>query len=562
MLDPTLVVKSDIGVSDVIPQSAFYQTESAQTNSKERVTWYVTSPGQGLLLSSEAYVEYTVTITNNGGTNMQESFSQGAALLAPSDSQKFALRQNYPIMRGIESASVTMNGQTLTTQPNQWVDAMNRLHLSQEESESVATASSGYYDSGDWSKITRHDVLANDSVNVDVADAAFNIKVQSRAGYSPQSAVAAGAGNNIDQIANPRVIDSDQFYNPGFTKRFERLAYWARKAGLGMEVDPSAGANTYGNSVTLTLYEPVPVAPFYMYHSRDRENKSIPHVEQFTLSYIFQSNPERAIFEATSPAATQDWTVDYFTAKPKLNLRWFMPPRDMSIPRQVSMKVWQNNSFISTTPLVTVASATAATDENGFAIVGAASGSHSFNNIRLEQIPDLLLIYYKRRPGDADFNLPSDHNMGIRNLQISVDGLSGRVLDASQGELYQLWLKNVKHNGKRSSYDDWKRYHCVVALRPRDMGLSAGPGIDRPVTLHLRSEYVSYWKAPRSGTSATSVAIDTAASYNLYVQAFYDRYFLTLTEDGKSMLELLKLPSRSLTAPVSRSAQGLSDIAL
>lgn len=604
--DRSLMVRSIVPTSDTVPMSTYYQREDAQSASASRVTWYITSPGHNMLLDPHALVEYTVTIKYNGenpvdtlrlifGNNSAaETLTTGPPLLprgvnAGLNPQKhFALRQNFPFIRCIQSASVTINGQTMSTQPESYIDQLNRLYLSQQESETYASTSAGFYDDGcHYPQMTgRGDVTVpvyyGNGANTGGEFLPLARQSLIPPNPNPETQTWSYFGKqNRSLIVNNTLVrkwDSGQacrgnpaYVNSGYTARFNRIEQLCRATNSLDHIGGDTATARYPQSLTFTIVEPIPLAPFFMYPARDSK-MSIPWVEQMQLTYLYNSNWKQMLLQGGTQcpfglADAAGLDITFTNPKPRLLLRWFVPPRAIttSIPPQISMPVWQNRQFQMTYQQPIVLADAAYNTQDAQSEIGAVLHKQ-FNNLRLEQWPDLMLVYLKIDPGTTTYKDASDGNFHIYGLSISVDGLAGRILDASSRQLYEMWRTNTRHNGKKSCYEAWRRHHCVAAIRPRDLGLLQGPGIDHPVTLHLNVDYEIMNQVGQTGDSEAYDKswnpYDTVRTVTMYVQCIYNRYIFTISEDGKSKLEMLKLPSKSLSAPINESTASFANVAL
>lgn len=99
-----------------------------------------------------------------------------------------------------------------------------------------------------------------------------------------------------------------------------------------------------------------------------------------------------------------------------------------------------------------------------------------------------------------------------------------------------MWLSNSP-DGVKSSYDEWFKRHCVIALRADDLGLDSA-AMNEPMNLNLRNiVYYDFWSHPRTGSMPVSRErgdhrFADRGNYNLYVQPIYENRELLITSDG------------------------------
>ena len=561
---PQLMV--DVHSKEVMqyPRQVYYQRIEPQTYTEQSTSWYVESPGEGYLLDAFATVAYDVYVKRiplagagaAAGTDIRSSFVKNAeAGLGCSNVEKVAFRQNFPIARSIRNCTLTLNGQNLSTRPFEYQDAMNRMFLSHEDSETFATMSAGYYDKGSYANVS-------DSMNSGVG------------GGNPVDFRQFGMSQGVD-ILTTNYGYGETYTNDGYGRRLQKMLDAGRTAvnvaSLSAEQQANAASNTkLGEGAVndgyfrTTLHEPVPISPFAFYPSMGLD-KSIPNVRRFTLQYDYVnlSASMLQVYDAANVAS--DFRV-YFgvpgaaggapanLVKPILHLRWYRPA--YVIPPSVSIDYTHIQSFRHPVNIAALAATSNATID-GRAYRGASqSGGLSYNNIRLEKLPDLFMIYFKPNADQCDNQDPSDHNLAISDLQISIEGVSGRVLNANSVQLYRMWLTNAP-SGTKSTYEEWLKHHCVVALTPTDLGVQDTDIVrqNRPMTMNIDSiTATNFWCHPPGGSFGVTggagelgptrsigddrTSADAGGAWLLYVQAIYFNRKLSLTSAGSASLSL------------------------
>ena len=601
------------------PQTTYYQSHVPQTFTQANVIWTINNPGSGYLLDAFATVRYKIRVTRNRSTphagQIGECFSRSGiafAANAPANidfgngsaiKEKVALRQNFPMVRAIQNATLTMNGQNVSVRPNEWIDVMNRIYLSHEDSKNFATISAGYYDNGDYSNTTPDMTVSMDTndiaghgirwtpVGPQGGGVAAGVAVQVCPNIAPytyfrdESDTAKIAYKNL--VANQKCNKGFEqrlanFYEAGIAQRSreEMSCFFSRGAATIVAPDgnlpnladgrslpkPQAGEvaswGVIGRAgaldgigyVELELNEPIPISPFAFYPSRGLD-KSIPHIREFTLQYDFVSDIASAVLQTFGgdevyARALEVGTKSAFHVEllePQLNLRWYRP--NYAIPPQVALQHFHMMTFhhsfaIPKPPLVLGP----VYPVSGINTTGVSTNQVSFSNIRLPSIPDLLLIYFKNEPTETDTCHPSDDNLAIGSIQMSIDGVSGRVLAANSAELYRMYLSNSVM-GTKSTYTEWFKYHCCAVLTPTDYGVSP-PEImssKRGVTLNIdQIEWINFWRHPNMGQRPTRdrgaprqfSILPGVANMRLFVQCIWRNKSLIMTDTGEAALRI------------------------
>jgi len=559
-----LHAKTSAQHTEIQPQSVFYEDNTAQQSSQSNVSFYVESPSHGALLDNEAIIEYTLVIRSDPAVvrQMRQAFESAAGPTAnPEFNSRFGLRQGFAINRACESCTLNINGSVLSSRPADWMDQVMRMYAEPVEVDTVCSMSGGALDSGSFDFRTKDD--CHSLAQFTVADATV-ARLESFDGYGaigyaaansnfggiyPAAAAVAFGHNNIPK--------ADKHYNQGFTDRFHKMAFEARKQGLNgaaassVQIKYCPEAAGVASSITLTVFERVPIAPFLLWRLKDVK-RSIPNVNRFTLTMQFASQYKQMILQGnayTSPtgpnsinALTANTVVDYWSTAPTLHLKWIIPPRNL-LPRQVvSIPAQKILEFSNSTSIANIT--LAAADYSG----GAQQAI--YNNIRLEQVPDMFLIYAKPARAGIAYTDPCDHNLEIESLDVTLDGDSGKMIGASSADLYTLWLRNAGNSHlNRSKYEDWRRYHCVVALRPGDLGMKYGPGVNHPVTVNIRANIRSWHTLPSYGSALAEGApfiVDNNKSYDMFVICIYDKYSLELRLNGSSAYTLQNMDKSML----------------
>ena len=542
--DNSLLIKEFQASADIVPLNTYYQTEEARTASDTTFTFYITSPGANMLLDPEillktyvSVVQDVTNVVNNRDHVLRNQFVDSSQAAKLSGMPRILIpRQGFCLARAMTSISLTINGQVITCQPHEFQDALNRLYLSAEEGRTYCSTSGGTLDDDPFFPVTRS--MSRPSF-LNTNSAGFH--------SFPDGADVLASNDNVAQ----QFAAADE--NIGATERYDTMKRYQRGMITQAVSRASAylkGANqVYPDFYTRWFTEPLQIAPFYMYPKRDSK-KSIPHVDSMTISIQFNPRLLASMFQtlvnldvAVNAPTVYDFVTKISIKKPKLLLRWYVPPVGTTLEDTYLLPVWIQRSFQDTQPNVAILGMNSTGTSDDIQRYDMDTHTFSYSNIRLEQFPDLLLIYIKKDPYLRETSDTSDDFNSISSLEISVDGIAGKLLTASSEQLYQMWLDNVRHDGKGvANYDAWQRKLCVVALRPRDLGLSAGPGVDHPLTMHIRGTWENRNVLLSSADQETLVHDIATTVRVLYVQTIYERYSLRMSADGRSRLTMLKLP--------------------
>lgn len=568
-LDHSLKTHPFVPSTEKQPINTHYQSYTSTSATETSVRFNVDTPFAGAMLDNEVYVEYKVRIqaANVGDLHgMFEAHALGGVNMAREDAQnalpaalyqgKFALRQGFAVHNGLESVNLKLNGQSMTQRPQVWMNEFMRFYASEDEVRNVCSMSGGEFDCGDFSYRTSDDaqVVGSRFLQDDAIQTTIGVGV----GYSPPvtlDAAAGGAGvNTINLRTSLPISDHTYSRNSGFEKRFHRLAY---KARLGAGEDGTANANDteavaprHSEDFVFSVWERVPISPFMLWEAKDGK-RSIPYVDKMELQLRFSSNEYHSVQGVLGTAAGAHIIAQPDhphmsilgaggAEAPILHLKWYIPPAGFVMEPEKSIPITIYEELPNTGPLVAI----------GDAAYTSVSYTANYRNIRLQQIPDLLFIYLKPEESAANtrFSDPAEKHLEIEKLKITVNGDSGKLDNASSGELYSMYVRNSPMAKERLyNYDEWRRKYCTAVLKPRDMGVKFGPGINHGVTLDVEVTAKSWWNLPAvhrvSNINLESPLPIPSTQYELYVVAAYDRYELTLTNRGNAQLKLLNIPS-------------------
>lgn len=536
---------------DIEPLQCFYQVLSNDNYTSSGYSFYIKSPGENALLDPDIWIKYTFTLrdqANNalGNTINTWANSDAFANQYAASNLRLAFRSGNVVQRATQSMQVIINGHSITCEPWKYVDVLNKLYISDNQSRHEFSASGGKFDNGNHSHRVSGDIpIVGLSANINNATLGVNIIPGF---HSNAEIVATGGGaTGIAIMPAPR---RDYFYNEGYDDRCMKLVDVLRRsqapnANSGLQYGNAAAVQTY----TIVLYERLPIYPFKMY-SNDEIVGIIPNIRDLTIRGQFTSNLMGCMMRASAdPAAITNLEVPALASggsQCELYLKWYTPPVNVSIPPSVSLPLRKINVWAVSQPIETLV----ATDNPRIMT------SVSQYNISLDGIPDLLLIYFKYRVDSLLVTYPDDYHFEITNLQINIEGASGKVSQIQTIDLYNKWKRYLHHEDTNlPSFDEWRRYNCVAVLKPEDYGVIKGPGMNNPVTLGVQFTPQNWWNIPKMGLVPAENYAGLAAE--LIVTTIFDKWSLTIKSSGSASSELTRV--NSIVAPAPASI-GLSEL--
>ena len=550
--DRSLQVREFAPIVEKQPINVHYQKYIADSFSTSSVTFNVDSPFAGALLDNELLIKYTVQVTRANANEIAGMFEAqltaagqvGTDVVAATpgalNTNRLGLSQGFSVGACLQSVNLTINGQTLTQSPRKWMGEFMRFYASPHEEATVCSMSGGELDEGDHSNRVEDQALYVAAPTI--ANGVTNASVHP--GYSLSSLL--GASNQSINLRSEFPVIGGQWYNKGFTRRFHKFARECRTQGLAANAAGISGATRYADSPTLTIYERLPLSPFLLWEAKDGRH-SIPYVDKLELDLRFVSVGEQLalMFQGTM---NNPPVVNVVAAAPELHLKWYIPPQGMVMQPQVSIPVQKIKEFSQTIST----NQTFVADANHV----SADTQSTFSNIRLQQIPDLFFLYAKPVLSAQRLRDPAEMHLEIKELRITVNGDSGKVLQADSGRLFSLYVKNAPMAREREyDYDSWRKRYCCAVLTPSDLGVLMPPGVNHGVTLDVEATMASHWNFPRVGRRAVDNAENNAApgrQYEFHILSVYDKYELTLTNRGNAQLKLLNVPSPAVAQGVAQ----------
>lgn len=604
------------GSVDKEPLFVQYQRYQAQSATSSDLSFYIESPANGVLLDNEVWLYYQLVLTDDiaGDTDdgaLNENLGQVRSGWAASNNDDIfikgwancpnyytAFRSGLPMQRTCQNVALDINGTVMTYELSKYHDAMNRLYISQEEAPTVfSTSSGGGFDDGNHLgcydhyfpiKVGEYGTDLRTSVTVPAADdledpASVSVDITPVInGYKTMTNVL---GTGIHSISS-FVPESQHTFNKGFRQRGDNLEFRWRTANISASsaVDAAnvgAGASSgarYANSVIIKCYEKLCFSPFHFYDNRDIK-MSIPNIRTLQLTFQFHNNQKALMFR--SAVISTEFTMDWWTAnKPQLLMRWYTPPGGYAIPKQISIPISKMWNYTN----ATLSPSSSRTINNSYILDNAYSWSDSFSvsNISLPAMPDLFILFFKRRLGSYTQIMPDDYNLSIDRIQIDMEGNSGKLNNCDSIQLWNMYRRHLRlYPVSRDSYINWRKYHCIVPITPSDLGVIKGAGFDNPIQISLSNIQLSYeyafpsigfqtnhsgngYISPNFNPESENAAINIGSmNFDMHLVCVYDKYALTLTSDGSSELQLLRVNAGGTsTAPSNLGPSSLADISI
>lgn len=575
-MDDPLFIKQFAPVVQKQPLNTHYQEYVADSATPTQVLFNIDSPFAGALLDNEVYVEYTLgfnydssgsAIANDDVRSLYEGLDSSADdprtagdyPATPDIDGVLALRQGFAIHNGLSNCEVVINGQSLRQTPHRYMAEFARFYAHPTELCGIATMSGGELDCGQHTLDTADDSGLVYSGHTDTStgqrvsdwDTAYRLQVS--LGFAkvdtPSSSIYARSGVPIGD---------DRLVNSGLAARVYRLMTNWRETGPA-DAQAAEGFGRFAQSYQLTVYERLPISPFLLWEAKDKK-RSIPYVDKMEVSMTFYSDAWKLIVQTSLDMSA---SLNWWSSAPRLHLKWYIPPPGSTLPPEISIPVSQYKESVRIVSApVAISDQTVPTPQTGV----------NYENLRLQQIPDLLFIYV--RPTEASYTatMSSEHHLEINNVEITVNGDSGKALRASSAQLFSMYCRNSPMRmHSKLDFEEWRKRFCTLVFRPSDLGVRVPPGVNHGVTLDVRCSVTNWWSVPACGLESVLDTPGTGggfldrgrldspvSQYELHVLSIYDKYELTLTNRGNAQLKLQNVPSLDL--PQSLAVVDRSDL--
>ena len=529
MRDKSLTIAEAMGSSvGVAPREVFYQKIRSDGSNDNSTTFTLKTPGRGWLLDNEVWLSYKAIITSTRAGGIRGYMFEragGNAFYGSDTNEKYFPRANCPLSRCISNISVTLNGTSVNDQPHYIQDVMDRLWLSEDESESHNTPAAGFFDGPrEFYPIIESTVPYAKEINVlnnhansvgaviragainaghypnnpgvyfnNAVDPAGWYRIEGIKGLGPiNGGTDAVVANNMGTFIGADLNDHE--INWGAQRRWDKFrnrvyrSHW--KSG-GAANNVNLVAADYPQDLQVVFYERLPSSLFYQYNSRDKHG-AIPHVESMTIIIQYldalrfkwgQCSPgvvatrddEKVADEGQmsgmlfadnagfSDTIATSLVTQQDTNEVELHLKWLLPPPEMTIPSSVRIKA----------PRILVYPKVYGTyyrDNN-------TTLSAITQDVEFPWTPTKILVFVKVATNDLERYDPTEMFAEISSLDITVDGETGKLMQMTQAQLYSAWKRNGHpFDAKRFGFDEWRTKFCVAALDPGDYGTRTLPG--------------------------------------------------------------------------------------
>lgn len=565
-IDDSLMWINYMDSAQKVPGQVLYEEITCDSCSTSGFTFNFRSPADNALLDNEVIIEYPLKITK---ANLADTFRKLGKTVVSSDRMLesfIAPRQCFPVARSIQNLSVTINGSNFNVQPVYWCDILNRLYFSEEDAKTFCSTSGGQFDSADPRHTAPWRLYRCSQDNGTAAIGTLDVNV----GGVPLAA---------DHYAINAPLGSELVGNKGLFNRFESFlnsyyqnyclgqngsAYdWGydddgdyeerpddtdanRQIRLGRRTRVDVGGDTEDNIIYITMYERIPIAPFVFHPSKD-PRMSIPNIKQinitaqfvtnYLIDHIFQGDANGITGGNSDLIGPTDTCSIAFTNSNavKLHCKWRLT--DMAIPPVIRIPAPKYLQYIQALTL--------AGPETDAARYGPYDlGSHSFANIQLDAIPDKFFIYVKRATSAWEMCFPSEFQLSIKSITLTIGGSSGRLTSLKPAQMYDNFLKHSAHGGENKlRFDDWYRYRCCAILEASDIGLIAGAGYNYKTNLTVKAELESYWDiTPLYNSERVSYVGNENTQYDFIVLCQYNHHWVELNSSGGSKSGMTMVP--------------------
>jgi hypothetical protein len=467
-LNKSLQINTFIPSSEILPANVQYIDYTAES-SGNNVVFQVRKPAINAMLDTEALLEWGIDL------DLLPGFMDGMFLpvneLLPAQGNRFALRQGFLSHRLIKSAEVSINNALITEPIQQYTDIIARYYATRKESETIFTGSGGEMDEGSPRNVSNRDFVLNRPVQGPILTEAANL----------------GPFTGANTIRSALPMDK-KFYNVGYSNRVSDLQRL-------LKLDSGFAGQAYRDSFIIDLIDRLPLSPFMMYDMRDTHNV-IPYIEQLRITLNFENISVSPLDKTNVGKVFQGNDINLATGFPlgveslgyspifKLKLKWIIPPMQMKLPRSVKIPMTGYRMYHQEIKSVPIANAD----------IRSIGRTDTFDNIRLQQIPDRLFIYIS--PLNAkQFYQSSEAYATIITLTFRINGVNGKLVRLTGNQLYYLYNRD-RRSDLREDFTTWELYHCVAVLRPEDIGLPSDTGKNDPIQMSITVRYQAFNKTP------------------------------------------------------------------
>lgn len=491
------------------PFDVIHMNEFSTSYDSTGTSFSLNSPGYNALLSRDVWVQYTFDILENAAHSITDWFETYGINSIPQTNLKAALRSGNVVARCMQRLNLNLNGVDFNYQPCYYVDVLNRLYVSNEQSSDEFSASGGRFDEGNHGHRTSHvtylDITpgANQvddnfgapfdfggavgivnlpmfTVGNQAADGNSHVDIYLHQGWR----IDQGATVNVNQdlVANlrPNYPVMYKFYNPGYDERVNLFAFNLRQtwnlntvpnAGAGGEFvstqNAALGANANQTLWRITIYERLPCPLFKMYDN-DNVHGVIPNISSIRFNIGFIEHMEDNMFSSSVSHFNNSFDLLWRNMTTKdciIHSKWYV--LQTPLPKEISIKfpiyITQVRPF--TMPY---------TMFDMYNVFNAFYQDIPLQENRIEfpAVPDLLLIFVKYNPTQNTMDTPDAYNSELIDFSFAFNRSNSKCYNMKSIHYYQLWKNNLKYkNAKLIGFEEWYKYCFVICLKPEDYGV-------------------------------------------------------------------------------------------
>lgn len=226
-----------------------------------------------------------------------------------------------------------------------------------------------------------------------------------------------------------------------------------------------------GAVLDIEVTEPVFLSPLLF--TLKREEAGFVGLNQLIINYNLSGDRSRWWSRSTDAIqATVD--VDFTTVPPVLLIKFLTPQLLQPVRDMTSYSFTEFQRYPTAYGNVTAGSSFQVTS----------------NNIQLQFIPQMMLVFARRSNDDADFTT-TDTFAYCTNLSVNFNNQSGQLASATAQDLYLMSVKN----GCKLSWPEWRSNvgSPVGIMFGRDLGLNSGlsPGLPGQYNLQVTAQFTN-----------------------------------------------------------------------
>ena len=434
----------------------------------KRVVFDVRAPGN-LLLDREVYVKYTLNLLGPGGTTDPGFMFEGSALPTANDAfasaysridTHVAPRQGWTLHHAIRQSTLKLNEETVTQQPDVLAGVLARFYASQRELETVCTLSGGELNSGS------HDFFHPGRVQIigtfDGDDGFHNVRIVNH-------------GFSVGVNANPASLNAfgtpvcRQWVNDGLGKRLCRLSQVARGQSDPFTANSTPALTRYGvgngQLIIVELRDRLPMSPFVTWEHRDGGG-SIPNIARMEVAFDLPEPSKliRNLFYGVDSAdiTSLDWTLDIDELERVC--KWITPPVGTRIQCENTVKMIHYDVFQRSLLDADTESLVLPADEAESNVV-----TFTWDDLHIANWPQKMFIFV--RPVRQDVQLPAEHHLTITQLDIDVNGHSGKLQSFQSEDLFVMYVNNAPSSrSMHHEFREWRDSYCCAVLTQNEIG--------------------------------------------------------------------------------------------